>query len=81
MKVCYSGSTQEEISARGLWSLPHLHCCIIARGGDAGAVGRPGYGIYAAGMPAINADKAACSGMPDLHNLVGACGGDAGAVR
>src|SRR6266478_576648 len=64
-------------SCRRLRALPHLHRKIIARGGNARPIGRPGYSIYAVRMAAIGADKVAGSSIPDLYTLIGASGGDA----
>src|SRR5260370_22024405 len=62
---------------RRLRDLPQLHRKIIARGGEARPIGRPGYSIYAVRMAAIGADKVAGSSIPDLYTLIGASGGDA----
>src|SRR5260370_30483477 len=62
---------------RRLRDLPQLHRKIIARGGEARPIGRPGYSIYAVRMAAIGSDKVAGSSIPDLYTLIGASGGHA----
>src|SRR6266702_2957791 len=61
--------------------MPYLHTAIIACGGDAFSVGRPGHVKYSIAMPIIGIDMIASSSIPHLHGMISAGRGDALAIR
>src|SRR5260370_42141965 len=60
--------------------LPDLHRLIPGAGGDALAIGRPGYCSHTAGMAGICVEEITISGIPDLYRLIITCRGDTLAI-
>ena len=65
---------------RPVVGIPHLYSCVIATGGDAGAIGRPGYGRNYISMPTIDEKELSSVCFPYLYSPVRATGGDAGSI-
>ena len=65
---------------RPVVGIPHLYSGIIAAGGDAGAIGRPGNGRNYIGMPTIDEKELSSVGFPDMYSPVSAPGCNAGAI-
>src|SRR6266478_3729466 len=68
----------EHSPARG--GIPHLHCVITARRGDAPAIGRPSHCLHSIGMPTIGEDVTTITGIPDLPCLIPRPRGDTPAI-
>src|SRR6266487_2245693 len=55
-------------------SVPYLHRTIVACGGDACSIGRPGHRLHSIPMAMIGNDTEAVRGVPYAHRLIIACG-------